>query len=138
MAEIQMNRHPDTIDSIHQGVITELRQTKSEGSESEPGEQYFAPFGVNDENVRLFYTTSDDINAEYIEWGTLRDFFQEWLSFKNTWNNFITNGKFIQYSNENPISNNVKLLFEINDNIGTDNELTETVSTPSDNLGEGD
>lgn len=110
-----MNRNHDTISAgVTPGIITELRQTKTQDTDTESGEQYFAPFGVDDENVQIYIKTLDE-NDNYIftEWGTLRDFFQEWVNFKNTWNDFITNGKFMQYSSTEPISDSVKLLFEI-------------------------
>ena len=89
-------------------VITELRQ----------GDNYI-PFGAKDKDIQM-YNSNDEIA------GSLHDFFQEWQAFKTIWNDFIANGKFMQYNTETPISNNVKLLFEINNNIMDETENSES------------
>ena len=85
-------------------VINQLQQ----------GENY-VPFGVNDEDVQIYIKIQDGDNISYQEWGSLRDFFEEWINFKNTWNDFITNADFIKVSNDLSENNHVKLWFKTKD-----------------------
>lgn len=94
---------------------------------------HYAPFGVDDENVQIYYNVSTDPdNARYEEWGSLRDFFQEWLNFKKTWEDFLTNGHFIVEKESNDITannTNVKLWFQTPPilSISNDEEMEENL-----------
>lgn len=83
----------------------------------------YAPFGMKGTDILIY---SDEQTSEV--WGTLQDFFEEWVAFKKTWNDFVTNAKFIQYEHTNIADADdingtkvyapdfgVKMLFEIND-----------------------
>lgn len=105
MAEPQQVNINDSDDA----VITRLQKTISNNEETVT---YFAPFGADDNNVQMYVqdTNNQDI---YNKWGSLRNFFQEWLNFKKIWKQFTQEAQFIQYSSEEPISNNVKIWFEL-------------------------
>ena len=86
---------------------------------------HYAPFGAKDTDVQMY-------NDETV-WGTLHDFFQEWQAFKDTWNDFITNAKFMQYQtkNDNYVpATSVKLFFECanNQTVSPSNTTDETTN----------
>jgi len=123
MADIQNLINDDT-----PAVITKIDKPIGD-------DNYFTPFGVDDKNVQIYIQQFNEDGTPVVDenekpvfeiWGSLRDFFAEWINFKNTWNDFVTNGHFLRCStdtdstilNNNP---NIKLLFELNSDFDEDN-----------------
>lgn len=110
-------------------VITQLEQN-----------EWYAPFGADSDQI-IIYKPITDTEAVKETWGTLQDFFEEWQNFKNAWQDFMENGKFLQYEHTDKNSESydpnfkVKMLFEINDDIeiiNNNNSSSTEESTPSE------
>lgn len=107
--------------SENPAVITRIQKTV--GSET-----IYAPFGADDENIQMYYqqtvTSSEpgeEDEIEYVKWGSLRNFFQEWLNFKKIWKHFTQEAQFVLYKvneeeNVYEPGSNIKIWFEINPN----------------------
>ena len=83
--------------------------------EQEQGEDVlYAPFGVEDENIQVYETIRNNLGqiTEYKKWGNLRNFFDEWNSFKEAWDSFLEDSKHIQYGSKEPDSPTVKVWFQ--------------------------
>lgn len=111
MAEIQVPPN----DQDPKLVISRVKQVKGIGDNPEV---YFAPFGVDDENVKIFHKEIDQETGEsvWVEWGNLRNFFEEWENFKETWQDFLENSKHMQYKNSSPDNSQVKVWYDTTSN----------------------
>lgn len=118
MAEEQVTINIDvdddgTIEAVP-AIITQLQKTVDTTT-------YYAPFGADDKNITVYHpvtvtSAGVDDNIEWQKWGTLRNFFEEWLNFKKIWKKFTTNAHFIRYSTVTPTDNNVVVWFEVKNN----------------------
>ena len=102
MAEEQIHVNNDVDSKL--AVITRLQKTTTSNDNTSDPTIYYAPFGVDDKNVQIYNNNT--------KWGSLRNFFTEWLNFKKIWQNFIHEAVFYQYGSEEPKSNNVKIWFQ--------------------------
>lgn len=97
-------------------VITLVQKGTGLNSDSNEYDYNYAPIGADDENIQIYEISQEDEDIVSTKWGSLRNFFQEWLNFKKIWKNFTDEAQFIQYGTTTPINNNVKIWFEIKDN----------------------
>lgn len=109
-------------------IINRIRQLTTDSSYN------MAPFGADDKDIQI-YTESEDQTWE--KWGSLRNFFQEWLNFKKIWVYFTTESSFIYYGSNKPKSKNVCIWFETQEDTVTENSSSGTVtaSEGSENTG---
>ncbi len=98
--QIEISTETEESPSSKKAVISKIEQTIDDNT-------IFAPFGVDDENVKIFVLDSSN---KLQEWGSLRDFFAEWQAFKTAWSDFMGTGNFLQTQKAEP-SNSVKLWF---------------------------
>lgn len=89
-------------------IIKQIEQTRD-------GETTYAPFGVDDENVELHYVESNLTTPM----GNLRTFYNNWLRFKTAWENFLAEAMHIQYGENSPNDNHVKVWYDTSEDTVT-------------------